>query len=529
MKLAQIEEMENVEIREETEITPLKIDGLSEKEIEELAQAERRFVRAYAERAPEDMEGKWLEMQLAKELPEKTQEEIETMAGEILASVETFDSNLQELNVACGSGTSKEAWFAKKMSEAAEGMAMVDYGNYLNSIDNALGLANDQMMRTVTTNAGEISRCMNLDGFIAEQHAVNTFNMQAQLQGSKYRAEVKVPGPGETYGKNSFDMVIKDSTTGKTIHQYQAKFGKDAKATIKLLKEGNYNNQRFLVPAEQVEEVRKAFPGKTVEAHIGGTETVPVQSEALTKEQAKHLQEDVQDNGILPRQDWNVYNTKELALNIGKNAGVAGLEAAALSAGFIMAGKAIMGEKIEAEEVVETALETGADAGVKAAASGAVTACVEKGIIRIIPKGTPPSTIANVVCVGIENVKIMAKVVRDGVPLEEAMELMGRNTVAMIYGLSWAAGGAAMGAAALSWLPVIGPVVGGIAGGMIGYLAGTKFGQAVYDGAKKVGGLIKETMKKACNGIKSIVSTVASGVSNAVGRAVSTAKSFFGR
>ena len=54
------------------------------------------------------------------------------------------------------------------------------------------------MMRTVTTNTGEISKCMNLDGFIAEPNAVNTFNMRAQLESSKYVAEVKVPEPGET-------------------------------------------------------------------------------------------------------------------------------------------------------------------------------------------------------------------------------------------------------------------------------------------------------------------------------------------
>lgn len=144
-------------------------------------------------------------------------------------------------------------------------------------------------MRTVTTNTGEISKCMNLDGFIAEQNAVNTFNMRAQLESSKYVAEVKVPEPGETYGLNSFDTVIKDSTTGKIVHQYQFKFGKNSKATIDLLKGGNYNNQRFVVPLEQVEDVKNAFPGKSVEAYMGGTDVVSIKSGTLTKEQAKKL------------------------------------------------------------------------------------------------------------------------------------------------------------------------------------------------------------------------------------------------
>lgn len=494
MKMAQMEEGK--------EATPWVVDGMSEKEISELVQTEKRFIKAYTEKEPEDIEGKWLAAQLRKELPEKTDEDIKTMTAEILDSVGTFNNNLQELNDSCKSGISKEAWFAKKMSEASKGMSIIDYGNYLNSIDNAINIANAQMMRAVTTNTGEISQCLNLDGFIAEQHAVNTFNMQAKLQGAKYFAEVKVPDTGEIYGKNSFDAVIRESTTGKTVHQYQFKFGKDAKSTIKLLNEGNYNNQRFVVPSEQVEEVRKAFPGKSVEAYIGGTKTVPVKSATLTKEQAKHLQKDIQDNGVLPRHDWNTYNVKELTLNIGKNAAFAGLEAATLSTGFIMAGKAVMGEKIEAEEVIETALTTGADAGVKAAATGAIKACAEKDIIRIIPKGTPAHQIANIVSVGIENIKIMAKVASGKLTMSEGMDMMGRTSVAMVYGLSWGTAGAAIGATALSWIPIAGPVIGGIVGGTIGNLAGSKFGQAVYDGAKKVVEGGKKVVKKTWEGMK---------------------------
>lgn len=214
------------------------------------------------------------------------------------------------------------------------------------------------MMRTVTTNTGEISKCMNLDGFIAEQNAVNTFNMRAQLESSKYVAEVKVPEPGETYGLNSFDTVIKDSTTGKIVHQYQFKFGKNSKATIDLLKGGNYNNQRFVVPLEQVEDVKNAFPGKSVEAYMGGTDVVSIKSGTLTKEQAKKLQLDAREKNVLPRNDWNSFNTKELALNIGKNAGLAGLNAAIITTGFDLVAKKVQGEQIDADTTIETALKT---------------------------------------------------------------------------------------------------------------------------------------------------------------------------
>ena len=435
-------------------------------------------------------------------MPEKTEKEIKNMTNEIMFSVGEFDNNLKDLNDACNKGGAKESWFAQKISEASKGMSVIEYGNYLNGIDNAIVQANAKMLQTVTTNAGEISQCMNLDGFIAEQNAVNSFNMQAQLNGSKYYAEVKVPGLGETYGLNSFDTVIKDSTTGKIVHQYQFKYGKDASATIALLKKGNYNNQRIVVPAEQVEEVRKAFPGKTIESHMGGTDRVPIKSGELTKKQVKQMQEDVQNNGVLPLEDWNSYNTKELAMNIGKNAGFAGLHAAAITTGFYLVEKAVKGEPIDPDETVEIALEVGADAGIKAAATGAVKVGVEKGIISVIPKGTSVRMIANVICVGIENTKIMTKVAKGEMTLVEGMDNIAKTTVSMVCGFKSTVKGAAIGAMALSWIPVVGTVIGGLIGGTVGYMAGSKIGHTIYEGVKKVGNSIKSAVKKIGNNVK---------------------------
>ena len=254
----------------------IEVEGLSEKDVKELIPIMNRFMHSYLNKEKSMTDIEWLEIQLNQELPEKSDAEIKKITGEIIDTILEFDSDFEDINKACDSGMEKEQWFANKVSDASTGISIVNFGNYLNEIDNAITNANAQMMRTVTTNVGNISQCINLDGFIAEQYAVNTFNMQAQLEGSKYVAEVMVPKPGETYGLNSFDTVIKDSTTGKIVHQYQFKYGKDAKATIKLLRDGNYNNQRFIVPADQVEEVRKAFPGKSVESYMGGTNTVSV-------------------------------------------------------------------------------------------------------------------------------------------------------------------------------------------------------------------------------------------------------------
>ena len=126
-----------------------------------------------------------------------------------------------------------------------------------------------------------------------------------------------------------------------------------------MLKDGDYANQRLVVPKEQVEAVQKSFPDKTVTDHIGGTDKIDIQSEGLTKEQVKSFQKDAQGNRMIQRTDWNVYQTKELALNIGKQAGQAGIHAALLGTGIHLVEKAVDGEPVEADEVVKTAITTG--------------------------------------------------------------------------------------------------------------------------------------------------------------------------
>ena len=338
---------------------------------------------------------------------------------------------------------------------------------------------------------------------------MNTFNANAALQRSKYFAEVKVPEAGETYGKNSFDIVIRDSSNPKAtaVHQYQVKYGSDAKATIQMLRDHGeitkYSNQQIVVPAEQLEEVQKAFPGKTVVSHIGGTDKVPVTSNSLTKEQAKDLQLKVQDEKLPLTTDWNVFQTKELALQIGKNAGLAGVQAAAITTGFSLAAQVIAGEGVDVDETVEQALKTGADTGVKAATSGALVIAHEEGLLRLLPAGTPASAIANLACVSIENIKILSKLATGELTMTQALEQMGRTSISMTYSLRWGAAGMFIGVSALSWMPVVGPVIGGLVGGLIGSMAGSKFGETVYDGIKAVGKGIGNICRSGWNKVKS--------------------------
>lgn len=495
---------------EEIKNSEPQFEEMTEIEAKELKSLLIKFVKSYSKKEETVSDKDWLNAQFKEELPDLTDAQAEQMAVDTVDSIREYDENLNSLNETAARGTSKEQWLADKIAKASAGVSVIQHGEYLSSIDNALANANAQMMRTVTTNSGEISQSVNLDGFIAEQHHVNSFNANAALNRSKFFAEVKVPESGETYGKNSFDIVIRDASNPKAtpVHQYQVKYGADAQATIQLLREHGevtkYPNQQIVVPPEQVAEVQKAFPGKTVVSQIGGTDKVPLTSDALTKEQAKELQLKTQSESTIPSTDWNSFKTKDLALQIGRNAGMVGLQAAAITTGFSLASQVIKGEGIPVEETVEVALKTGADAGVKAAVTGALKVGVEKGLIRLIPKGTPIGIIANIVCVSIENIKILSKVATGELTMSQAMDRMGRTSVAMVYGLGWGTVGASVGAAALAWIPVVGPVVGGLVGGMVGYMAGSKFGEAVYGGIKAIAKIVVSACKSGWNTSKSI-------------------------
>ncbi|TGY96221.1 hypothetical protein E5329_11310 [Petralouisia muris] len=495
----------------ELEESGIAVDGLTVKEAAKVREIWERFLTAYKESGQEQEEFAWLECQLKKELPEKSQEEARKMKEEIVTSIREYDADLQDMTRQMENGRTKERWFADRMEEAAKGVAVNKYGDYLNQINAAMEKANTQMMRTVRRMDGGIKECINLDGFIAEQHQVNSFNVKATLQKSELYAEI--PKQGEAYGKNAFDVVIrKKNEAEKIVHQYQFKFGKDARSTIELFKRGNYNNQRMVVPADQVEEVQRAFPNKSVTAYIGGTDEVGITADPLTKETVKQMQAEAQESGVIPRTDWNVYNTRELAINLGKQAGVAGMQAALLTTGISLAGQVFNGEEIDGNEVVEAALRTGADTGVKAAAGGALTVASEKGVFSILPKPMAPGTITKIACVAVKNVKILWKVAKGDLTMSEGLEHMGRTSTAMVSGLACAGAGAGIGAAALGWIPIVGPIAGGLIGGIVGYTAGSAVGEKVFNGAKKIAEKGGEVVKRAWEGIKELGGSIVDGI-----------------
>lgn len=484
---------------------------LSEEVTRSVSIIQREFLKSYVAAKDEVAIEAWLVSELQKHLPESTAQEVERMSVEIISSLKITEEMKLSQQKAIAHGRSKESWLASNLLQSTSQMSSQEGAKYLQNLDDALSKVNAEMLETITTKVSGYtltSNNPNLDGFIAEQHHVNSFNMDAAAKGSGFRAEVQPLKPGETYSKNGFDVVIKD-VNGNRVHQYQMKYGATAEDTIRLLKSGNYNNQTIVVPQEQVEIVQKAFPNKTVTSTIGHGE---VQSRPLSKVEAKKLQEKAQSGDFL-NSDWNDYVAKDLAIGIGKQAGYACLQGAAIGAGMTVAAKAWNGEQIDGSEVIETAILSGADFGVKTAAAGALKVASEKDLLNAIPKGTPGAVFANIAFVAVENVKVVSKVATGEITVKEGLDQMEQTTVASVAGTAASAEGAAIGTAIGAVFGPVGAAVGGVVGGTIGYMAGSTVGKAIVKGAQKVRDKAVEVAKsvayKVADGIKSGIRSLA--------------------
>lgn len=375
-------------------------------------------------------------------------------------------------------------------------MSVSEYGKTLQSMDDMLRQKNAELAEALSRSAdGHIKMSPNLDGNIAEHMIANTTEMSGFVQGKNIKVEVR-----DVFTANSVDVRATDLTTGK-YQNYQLKFGQDAKATIKLIERGNYNNQRIVVPSDQLEEVQAYFKtkgsDKTITDHI---EAFGAVGKSFTKEEMKKIQTTAQESGISPEMDYNHFRTKDLTVSIGKNAGVMGLQAAAVTTGLNVVAKLFKGEPVDSDELVESAIRTGADTSVKVVAAGTLEVAVRKGVFSFIPKLTPAGIIANIASVGIENAKILAKVASGELSVMKGIDHMGRTTTSMVGGFYGMAKGAAAGAALLSFIPIAGPVLSvatGFIGGMVGYFGGSKLGDVLYSAGKTVAKVAKGIAKTA--------------------------------
>ena len=474
---------------------------------EENARAATRLIARFVASWEQHKHDKEPERWLADELRQvsgiwASEAAAEATAREIVTAVDQANADKASLHAHLHSGKSKASWVAGAIERGAAAAGATNVGVYAAGIEARLENANAAMLDTVRTQRGAFSRSPTLDGFIAEQHHVDTFNLDAAAKGIPLRARVLSPEPGQPFRKNSMDIGIYDGD-GKLVRRYQAKYGKDADATLSLFREGDYRGQRKLVASGQESDI----PGSTDAIEMDGVRSTP-----LTKAEAKQRQHQAQIDQEARQYDWNDISRIDIAKSIAKQA----LAGAALATGF--QGARIAARRIwnnvvgkenppgsdELREFFQSSISSAGHVGAQVAVSGAAVVAARNGWIRVL-QNTPAGRIAGIVHIGMENAKVLYKFAKGEMNGEEALDTMGNTTSSAIGALAGAGKGAVLGTA-------FGGPVGTFVGGVVGGMAGSRIGQAIYEGGKTI---VKTAAK--------VVSTVAEGAveaTKAVGRAL---------
>lgn len=504
----------------------------TEENFHQLADVLRDFYDSYAKKDSNVSDSEWLNQKLQKELPDYTPQQIQEFVQGIDEGITTFEKNLSSITESAKLGKTPDVWFADQLEKLSSHQDINQYGDYLTNIEHHFETANIAMMDTIRNQDGTINMNPNLDGFIAEQKIVNTFNNQAVLQNSRYRATVLKP-EGTTYGKNSVDIGIKDITgDGHLVRRYQVKFGADAKHTASYLEQGDYRGQRSLVPKGQVEEVRaRVSKGKQVSDIIESPDG-KVKSEPITKEEVQKLRDFVQKGRPMPKEGWNSYNTRDLAVHIGQQAILSGLQDAAMGAGQSFLIRALNGQEIKGSDLAKDAIRSGAPKGIKMATSAAIKVATARGYVQPLAVLNTASKMEGVIfgqigAYALNIVTSLFQAAMSDMSLSEALNHIAKNVVAMKYGLVGASIGGALGAAALSFIPVVGPVIGSIVGSAIGYIAGSGIAKTIYNGIKKVAHVAKKVVSAVYHTVVSPVVHVFKAVKNVVSDIFHGIKSIF--
>lgn len=469
---------------------------MEETECYRLNQELRENLVSYQNRSKKISEKEWLEELILKRCPHIDKEEAKKAAEEIVESLMVCERNLISIETAAQTGVSKEKWLESRLQESAIGMSPAKYSEVLQQAEAMLYEQNQEITEAVSGSSdGHILLNSDLNTHMREPTFACTVELKGYLEGKPIKVEVQRANTAD-----SMEVWVKDiREKGEVVEKYQMKFGEDAKATIRLIEEETYPNQKIIVPSEQLFEIEEYFCSRhshqLISDHI---ELNGVKGKAFTIEELKELYRKSQKEQVMTAQN-DYYATKEYAHEIGKQVGVMALQMAAVMTGMDMVSKVCQGNEGQTNELAECALKTEQDNGVKAVTSGTLYTVIQSGGLAFL-KNWSCHVIANLVFAGMEHAKVLLKIGQNQLSAIKGLEQMGKVTFSMIGGV----GCIALAKEVLmrdSFASIMGVGIG-LAAGMIGYAAGTDIGDISYCAAKKLSKRARDLGMKGFRTIK---------------------------
>ena len=551
----------------------LSLRGSRKRKTEQIIQ---KFLRSYAENEKsqdkKDLKT-WLVFELQNELPNKKVEDIEKIATELISGIEIYYTKKKEVekyqSIGITNGDYVGNEILEKVADEIEEAEIVDtkeviedmkevsnilfqyneamiyetaaikepqlvanvlsansVNNYVDSVNTAIDNANKTIIESVTTKAGTINQNPNLDGFIFEEYHAGTFNVDATVKQKPYHAEALKPELGETYGKNSIDLVIED--TGKYVKKYSAKAYKNANETTKSFYDKmtgyKYKFQSKLVPTEQTREIANS---------VDKIKYNNVESKGITKAEIKEIQNDLQTGN--KKADIinfkNDVNTISISKQIGKQAMVNGTMGLGIGMAANIGVNLISGKEVEAEEVIEAGIKSGASMGMATAVAGGIRVAVEKKVIpTVFSRVLSNNIIGAVAASSMDIIGTAFKLGSGEISLGEAVKDVG-SSISAGYGAIISSGIGFSGGMALATTIGLGTIgtVGTILTGGVALIGGAVCGVVGSNIALKIANGLGEITEKAIDKAVDIVKSGVNKVKNTVNSAWSGVKSFIGK
>lgn len=437
------------------------------------------FLQSYLEKDVGTSDKDWLKNKLKQESLNLTDEALDQLSSELAGGVVSFNETLASIDNSRKQGQKAEAWLATKAEESTKNVTVDE----LQAVEGFLQGSNDRLLRSLKAAEQVKSIAKTSVEVVAEQILLDDFNRSSADSNARYEAAIDEASANSVYGRNFFDLVVKDKFTGKPLEHYQVMFGKTVQETIDMIAAADTAGQKFIVPKEMVEEVKKALPGRAVLDRLGGSKLINLASNPLS---SKIIEKCL--TGELPSviNQISSADSGTLIKSIANNAVASGV----LSSGMLDGLEKVVGKKVindfGGRELLEQVLLSGNTEGIKVAASGALATCVNKGLVKALPANTPGIVVSGLASAGIENIKVLSQVASGKMTMPEALNRMGDMNLAMAYEFVWGKYAKKVAALALNYIPVVGPIVSTLVSAGTLPLVGEKVRSLVFQGLKKV-------------------------------------------
>ena len=187
--------------------------------------------------------------------------------------------------------------------------------------------------------------------------------------------------------------------------------------------------------------------------------------------QARYQNTIRQDVNVQFGNHLDIYDLSKLSYQLGRNAIMVGLGGIAIALSIQIIHNIMRNRKVLDDQHISSAMTTGKQASIKVVVICALKMGAARGLIPLLSKATPAIVLVSIASICMEAAKILRKYAQKEVSTYQVLDSLGRTSVAIVCGIAFSSQGAAIGAATMSFIPVVGSLLGAVIGGTIGNVA----------------------------------------------------------